>query len=722
MTSRLRSSFELELPLRALFEAPTLGQLAERVEAARRADERRAAPPLVRAPRDGELPLSFAQQRLWFLDQLEPESPLYNLRAAVRLLGALDVDALAQSLQEIVRRHEGLRTTFAGVDGRPGQVIAEQLALTVPVVDLRALAATAQEAELRRLTADDGERPFDLARGPLLRATLLRLQEQEYVLLFAMHHIVSDGWSIGVVVRELTALYEAFQAGHPSPLPELPLQYADYAVWQRQWLEGEVLEAQLAYWKKQLGGLPVLQLPTDRPRPAMQTFHGALAHLRLPKELCTALTALSRREGVTLFMTLLATFQLLLQRYSGQDDIVVGSPIAGRTHAETEGLIGFFVNTLVLRTDLSGEPTFTELLGRVREVTLGAYAHQDVPFEKLVEALQPERDLSRSPLFQVMLTLQNTSLPALELAGVKLQPIDVAWTTAKFDLELSLEEAEGGLVGTLNHNTDLFDPATAARLLGHFRLLLEAIAIAPARRLAELSMLSAAERSELLVTWNATFVDVPHDRSFQELFEAQVERTPQALAAVFGDQRLTYDELNRRANGLAHHLREVGVGPDVVVALLLERSLELLISILAVFKAGGAYLPLDPDYPSSRVLQVLEQSGAPHVVATRAFLPLLAGALRDASLKTSPALLEIEALAQQPQRVENLPYRGSPGDLAYVIYTSGSTGVPKGAMVEQRGMVNHLFGKVHELELTAAEVVAESASQCFDISVWQFLS
>jgi amino acid adenylation domain-containing protein/non-ribosomal peptide synthase protein (TIGR01720 family) len=721
---RLRAALGIELPLRTLFEAPTVSALAERSEAARRGGVTVQAPPLVRVPRGGgELPLSFAQQRLWFLDQLEPESPFYNMAAVVHFLGSLDVSALEQSLREVVRRHEGLRTTFLGVDGRPRQIIAEEPSLTLPVIDLSALLSTAQEAERRRLTAEEGEQPFNLAKGPLLRTKLLRLSDTEHVLLLTMHHIISDGWSTGVLVREFTALYEAFQAGKPSPLPELPLQYADFAVWQRQWLDGEVLEAQLAYWKRQLGGeLPILELSTDRPRPAMQTFRGAVELVSLPKDLCKALTALSQREGVTLFMTLLATFQLLLHRYSGQDDIVVGSPIASRTSAETEGLIGLFVNTLVLRTDLSGELTFSQLLGRVREVTLGAYAHQEVPFEKLVEALQPERDLSRSPLFQVMFTLQNTPLPALELAGMKIRPMEVENTTAKFDLELIFEDTDDGMLGTLEYNTDLFDAATAAQMLGHYRSLLTAVTASPERRLSDLPFLTAPERSQLLLGWNDTFQDVPHNRSFQELFEAQVQRTPEAVAAVFSDQRLTYRELNRRANRLAHHLRGIGVGRDVVVALLMERSLELLISILAVFKAGGAYLPLDPDHPAGRILKVLEQSGALQVVATRAFVPMLSGALRDASLERSPELLEFEALAQREQSEENPPRRGSPGDLAYVIYTSGSTGVPKGAMVEQRGMVNHLFAKVHELDLTAAEVVAESASQCFDISVWQFLS
>ena len=720
--ARLCSALNVELPLRAMFEASTVADLAERSEAARRAGGP-LAPPVVRVPRDGDLPLSFAQQRMWFLDQLEPNSPFYNLPAAACLLGQLDVDALERSLLEIVRRHEALRTTFAEAEGRPLQVIAEEPSLTLSVIDLEALPEADREAEVCRLAAEEGQIPFKLSVGPLLRTKLLRVRDQEHVLLMTIHHIVSDGWSTGVLVRELSVLYGAFLSQSPSPLPELPIQYADYAVWQRRWLEGEVMETQLAYWKQQLGGeLPALQLPADRPRPALQTFQGAVQVLDLPLPLCKALASLSRRKGVTLFMTLLAAFQLLLHRYSSQDDIVVGSPIAGRTRAETEGLIGFFVNTLVLRADMSGDPTFSTLLQRVREMTLEAYAHQDVPFEKLVDALSPERDLSRTPLFQVMFTLQNTPMPALELPDLKLRPLEFESRTAKFDLELMVEDVEDGMRGLLEYNTDLFDAATMARMLGHFRVILEVIAADPERRLSEVPLLSEREKSELLVEWNDTHAEVPHDHCFQELFEAQVERTPEAVAAVFEEQRLTYRELNGRANQLAHYLRKIGVGPDKVVALLMERGLELLISILAVFKAGGAYLPLDPDHPTGRLIQVLGQSGALQVVATRPFVLALSSALSAVSLERRPEVLEFEELLRRDQREDNPPVCSTPDNLAYVIYTSGSTGVPKGAMVEQRGMVNHLFAKLRELDLGAADVVAESASQCFDISVWQFLS
>ncbi|HHH40712.1 MAG TPA: non-ribosomal peptide synthetase, partial [Chloroflexi bacterium] len=434
------------------------------------------------------LPLSFAQQRLWFLDRLQPDSALYNIPGTLRIRGPLDIPALEASLNEIVRRHEVLRTTFpARHDGQPVQIIAPSLHLPLPVVDLSPLPEPEREAEARRLASQEARRPFNLATGPLLRATLLLLDQDDFLVLFTMHHIVSDGWSVGVLIRELAALYHAFSLGRPSPLPELPIQYADFALWQRQWLQGETLQAQLAYWKRQLADAPpVLDLPTDRPRPPVQSFRGATFRFRFPAPLAQALQALSRREGVTLFMTLLAAFQTLLYRYTGQERINVGTPIANRNRAEVEGLIGFFVNTLVISTDLSGNPTFRELLQRVREVALGAYAHQDLPFEMLVDALQPERDLSRSPLFQVMFVLQNAPTATLELPGLTMRLLETDSGTAKFDLTLFVEETEEELRGSLEYNTDLFDGATIGRMLGHYRTLLEAIVADPDRPIAHL--------------------------------------------------------------------------------------------------------------------------------------------------------------------------------------------------------------------------------------------
>src|SRR3990172_3676416 len=533
---------QLSAAKRALLEKRLLGEFAA---------TSKAQNILRRSTPEGDL-LSFAQQRLWFIDQLAPGSPFYNVSRAISLTGSLHLGALEQSLNEIIRRHEALRTTFEMQDGGPVQVIAEFLTLTLPTVDLRQLPPTQREAEAERLATAAAQQPFDLTRGPTLRATLLQLGETAHVLLLTMHHIVTDGWSMWVFFKELTTLYEAFSKGKPSPLAELPLQYADFALWQRQWLQGEVLEVQLSYWKKQLNGSqPVLQLPIDRPRPTVQTFRGALQSLALPKSLSDALANLSQREGVTLFMTLLAAFQTLLSRYTGQaggsrngEDITVGVPIANRNRAELEGLIGFFANTLAIRTDLSGNPSFRELLGQVREVTLGAYAHQDVPFEKLVEELQLERNLSHTPLFQVSLALQNAPMPSLALEDLTLSPLVVHSGTAKFDLALFMEEGAGGLRGVLEYNTDLFDAATVTLMIGHFQTLLEGIVANPEQRISDLPLLTEAERKQLLVEWNDTKADYPKDKCIHELFEAQVERTPEAIAVVFEDKQLTYSELN----------------------------------------------------------------------------------------------------------------------------------------------------------------------------------
>jgi amino acid adenylation domain-containing protein len=549
-----------------------------------------------------------------------------------------------------------------------------------------------------------------------------------------MHHIISDGWSMGVLVRELGALYPAFAAGQPSPLPELPIQYADFASWQRQWLAGEVLDYQLAYWKRQLAGAPpALELPTDRPRPAVQSYRGAALPVQLPRALSEALAALSRQEGVTLFMTLLAAFQALLWRYTGQDDIVVGSPIAGRTRAEIAPLIGFFVNTLVLRTDLSGEPTFRELLGRVREMTLGAYAHQDMPFDKLVDELQPERDMSRSPLFQVMFALQNTPMPALSLAEVTLSPLEAARPTAKFDLTLMLEEAREGIRGTLEYRTDLFDRATIERMAGHYRTLLEGIVEAPGRQVSELPMLTAEELHEILVAWNDTGTDYPADRCVHELFEAQAERTPDAVAVVFGDRQLSYRELNQRANQLAHQLRSLGVGriggiggiggaggaggaggvgPATLVGLCVERSLEMVVGMLGILKAGGAYVPLDPNYPRERLAFMLEDTGAP-VLLTQA---RLLDSLPEHGVQRLCLDTGWEAVARES--VDDPRGGAGSSSLAYVIYTSGSTGKPKGVAVTHQAIAR-LVCNTDYISLGPSDVVAQASSSSFDAATFE---
>jgi amino acid adenylation domain-containing protein len=732
MVSRVRELFRVELPLRAVFEAPTVARLAARIRELRRTAEGLDTSPIEPAPRDSELPLSYAQQRLWFLDQLEPDSPFYNVPAAVRMEGALNVAALEQALNEVVRRHESLRTSFAEVEGRPAQVVTDGLTLSLPAVELSHLSEGERERETRRLAAEEARRPFDLTRAPLVRASLLRLKETEHVVLLTMHHVISDGWSMGVFVREMSALYVAFTEGQPSPLAPLKIQYADFAAWQRRPEQQRALEKQLAYWRRQLEGVPALiELPTDRPRPAVQTYEGARLHVALDAPLAERLRELSRREGATLFMTLLAAFQTLLYRYARQTDIVVGTPCAGRTRLETEKLIGCFVNTLVLRARMSDTQTFRELLARTREDVLAAYAHQDVPFEKLVEELRPARNLGHTPLFQVMFTLQNTPREAGELHGIKASVLEVDTATAKFDLELILTETEDGLAGVFEYNSHLFDAATIARLGEHFRTLVAGAVARPDTSVSELPLLTDDERAQLLVGWNGTRAEFPLGLCMHELFERQAGRTPHASAVLFEGGSLTYAELNRRANVAARRLVAAGVGPETVVALGARRGVAFVTSVLAVFKAGGAYLPLDPHQPPVRLRRVLRQSGSPLIVASSEFadamrLSLESRADEETSDDIRPSLFVMEDLLSDDAATEaethNLARRSAPQNLAYVIYTSGSTGLPKGATVEQRGMVNHLFVKVQDLALAASDVVAQTASQYFDISVWQMLA
>ena len=543
---------------------------------ARKGPDGRTPPlrPVARAPR---MPVSFAQQRLWFIEQFNPGSSAYNIPFAIRLEGSFDARALESSLNEIIRRHEILRTTFMFVDGQPVQVISPSQTLTMPVVDLSGLRTAEREAELWRLSTAEARRTFNLTQGPLFRVTLLRLSEEECVVLLSMHHIVSDGWSIGILIQEIAELYQAYSKGRPASLPALPIQYADFAHWQRHWMQGEVLAAELSYWKKQLEGAPpILELPTDRPRPAVQSFRGAQQSFTLSKRLSDSLKALTNAEGVTMFMTLLAAFQTLLFRYTGQSDISVGTVVAGRNHLGLENLIGFFLNSLVLRSDLSGNPTFRELLKRVRATTLESYAHQNVPFEKLVDELQTERNLSYNALFQVMLIVQNTPVQGLQLPGLKLTPVATEFGTSKLDLTLTLEETQAGLVGSLEYSTDLFDSETIAHLLRHFETLLESIVVNPDRRLLDLSLLDETEQSRILKTWNETRAEYEPE-PLHHLFETQAASTPDAIALVFENESLTYRELDERANQLAHHLRSLGVGAETVVALLMERSVEMVV-------------------------------------------------------------------------------------------------------------------------------------------------
>ncbi|HEX6291105.1 MAG TPA: amino acid adenylation domain-containing protein [Herpetosiphonaceae bacterium] len=721
--SRIQAAFQVKLPLRALFEAPTITELARRVDLERHAARGMAMPALRRAPRQGELPLSFAQQRLWFLDQLEPNSPFYNIPVALRLDGTLDSTALERALNAIVGRHEALRTTFPNVQGRAAQVIAPTATINLALVDLRNQPPMTREARIKRLAAEEARQPFDLAHGPLLRATLVRADDAEHILLVTMHHITSDGWSMGIFVQELAALYRACASGAAEPermLPELPIQYADYAIWQREWLHGAVLDEQLAYWKQQLSDLPTLDLPTDHPRPPVQSFHGATQRFEISAPVTEALRALSRREGVTLFMTLLATWQTLLARYSGQRDIVVGTPIAGRTHAETESLIGFFVNTLVLRTNLTGDPGFRELLARVRDVALEAYAHQDLPFEMLVDELQPERDMSRNPLFQVLFALQNMPMPAVELPDLRLESIPAESGAAKFDLWLALREGPDTLLGTLEYATDLFDASTIARMIDHFQQLLMSIADEPDRPVSQARLLSDAERRTMLVEWN-TIASAPslaaQDACLHQLVEAQAQRTPDAVAVIDGTARVTYRELNERANQVAHWLQARGVGGchqgETPVGICVERSAALVAGVLGILKAGGAYVPLDPAYPQERLAFMLADSRAMALITQRH--------LSERLPAHGLAVLHIdqaEDLLAQLSRAT--PTSGvTPDNLAYVIYTSGSTGLPKGVPIAHHSPVNLVTWATATYTSTELAGVLFSTSICFDLSVFE---
>jgi amino acid adenylation domain-containing protein len=720
LVSQVRRAFEVEIPLRELFEAPTVADLAERVEDALRSEAGLEAPPIEPITREDDIPLSFAQQRLWFLDQLAPANLFYNIPTAVRLEGALDVEALQRSLNEIVRRHEVLRTTFRVKDGKPIQVIAPKPSVSLPVEDLTHLAEEEREAEALRLVQEEARQPFDLTEGPLLRARLLRLGDRDHVAAVTTHHIVSDGWSMGIFVEELSALYGAFSQGKASPLPELAVQYADFAQWQRQWLQGDALEAQLAYWEDQLRDQPLmLDLPTDHPRPAMQTWRGATETFSLPSDLVKRVRTLSRKEGVTLFMTLLAGYQALLRRYTGQEDISVGTAIANRNRREIEGLIGFFVNTLVMRIDLIGAPSFRELLKRVREVALGAYTHQDLPFEMLVEKLQPERDMSHTPLFQVAFSLQTASNEPLEMPELRLTPVEADTGTAQFDLMLSLSETPDGLDGALEYNTDLFDASTIRRMAGHLQTLLEGAVVDPDQPITELPLLTEEESRQILVDWNATALDTPTDRCAHELFEARVALRPEAVALVSEAEELSYAQLDRRANRLAHYLQKLGVGPDDLVGISTDRSPEMIVGILGTLKAGGAYLPLDPTYPEDRLCFMMEDAAIP-ILLTQAHLVDRLG-VEDDGHDARPTVICLDTdwsgVAREP---DSRPESGvTPANLAYVIYTSGSTGRPKGTMLRHRGLSNLTDAQRRAFGIREGSRVLQFSPFSFDASVWE---
>jgi amino acid adenylation domain-containing protein len=720
LKNRIEVDLEVEVSVADFFEGMSTRSLVTKILAQITAEAFIPRESLSQVQKAEVYPLSFAQQRLWFLDRLEPGNPAYNISLAVNLKGELEVTLLEQSLNEIIRRHETLRTTFTTVNGQPMQIIAASLKLSLSVIDYQKSIESQGDAAVEQFLTEQSQQPFDLTQGLLLRAKLLRLAPQEHILLLEMHHIISDGWSTEVFLQEMASLYKAFLAGTSSPLPKISIQYKDFAHWQRQWLQGEILQTQLSYWKQQLEGIPAaLQLPTDRPRPAVQTSHGAQQSIELSEVVIKQLKAIARQEGVTLFMLLLAAFGTFLYRYTGQDDIAVGTPVANRNRDEVKGLIGFFVNTLVLRTDMSGNPTFDELLTRVRKVALGAYTHQDLPFDQLVEAVQPERDTSRTPLFQVMFSIQDYSqlpeIPSLTLSSVKIET-----ETAQFDLSVSINITQKAVMASFEYNTDLFDAATIAKMLRHFQNLLSGIATNPQARLSNLPLLSEADCKELL-EFSTNKFQIPNFQSkieqcIHQLFEVQVERTPNAVAVVFDNQHLTYKELNQRANQLAHYLKTLGVRPEVLVGICIQRSLEMVVGLLAILKAGGAYLPLDTAYPKERLALMLKDAQVSVLLTTS----VQCDALPEHQSQVICLDTDWQTIAENSQ--DNPINQTQPENLAYLIYTSGSTGTPKGVMIQHRSLSTYINTTCIEFALKSSDRILQFTSISFDVAAEEIFS
>jgi len=660
---------------------------------------------IIPVSRNQQLPLSFAQERLWFLNQLEGSSATYNIPGAIKIKGKLQITALEKALNTIVQRHEVFRTSFVIQKGVPSQVIAENVNISLEIVDLLSL------PEIEKIIQEFARKPFELETVPLFKATLLKEEEESYIFLFNMHHIISDAWSMGILMRELNLLYKAYSESEEITLPELPIQYADFTLWQRSFLTEEILDQQLSYWKNQLTGIPpLLELPLDQLRPSVQTFTGKTIKAVINPELTQKLKNLSKKSGSTLYMTLLAAFNILLYRYSGQSDLVVGSPIANRNRSEIEGLIGFFVNTLVIRTKLEGNSSFLELLNQVRKVTLDAYAHQELPFEKLVEELQPERSLSYHPLFQVMFVLQNAPMNEISLGDLTVSELEIDSVAAKFDLTLSLIERESKLSASWEYNTDLFAASTIERMMGHFQNLLTAIVDNPKEQVALLPILSEGEKQQILVEWNDTETEYPHDKCIHELFSEQVEKTPNAVAVVCENEQLTYQELNQRANQLAHYLQSLGVKPEVLVGICLERSPDLIVSLLGILKAGGAYVPLDPIYPRERLSYMLQDAKIPVLLTEHKLgklFPEYSGRV---------VCLEGNSEVIKTQSKENPAREVKPDNLAYTIYTSGSTGKPKGVQICHNSVVNFLSSMKQSPGLTASDIFSAVTTISFDIA------
>ncbi|MFH1999041.1 MAG: amino acid adenylation domain-containing protein, partial [Planctomycetota bacterium] len=715
VTSRIREVFGLEMPLRTLFQSPTVAGAAQWIEKERASGSKPIqAPPITATDRKKDLPISFSQERMWFLNQLAPESAAYNMGVATRLLGPFDKDAAAQALHQIVRRHENLRTTFPEVQGKPVMKISDDALLTIQTMDLRHLPAETRETEARSLAGEETRKPFDLTRGPLFRVHLFQLAAEDHVVLFCMHHIISDLWTFGVLFKELAAIYSAIASGQEETLPKPLLQYADFAAWQRKWLQAEALDDQLVYWKGQLKNVPTLALPTDYPRPAVRTFHGSLRSLKLPPDLIEAIKKKSAEEGVTPFMFMLAVFKVLLFRYTGQQDVAVGSPIANRTRLAVEEMTGTFVNTLAMRTDLSGDPTFRVLLERVRETTLEAYAHQDMPFEKLVVELKPDRDMSQSPLVQVMFNLANAPFQSPPIQGLAWSPLEIERAAAQFDVTLfaDLEITEKIFA---EFSTDLFEAATIDRMLRHFLTALDAVTQHPDMNLSKIPLLDDAERELILRKWNDVKQVYPDRVSVSELFMKQAKRNPDRIAVTLDGASLTYEALDKKSNQVAHYLRSAGAGPGLFVGLCLERSLDMMVGLLGIMKSGAAYLPLDPGFPRERLAFMLDDAGAPIVVTQNS----LAGSISSRAARL--ILLDGEADEISAQSEESPTQPARPDDVVYIIYTSGSTGRPKGVQIQHRALVNFLCSMAKQPGLTDQDRLLAVTTLSFDIAGLELL-
>ncbi|HEU5138277.1 MAG TPA: condensation domain-containing protein, partial [Steroidobacteraceae bacterium] len=694
--------------------------LVEWLSANRSRDERRNVPAVQRVAREGPVPASLAQQRLWFMDQLEAGAAAYQVRGAIRLYGVLDREALRRALNTLITRHEALRTTFAHVNGEVQQLIAVDACFALHEADLSGDDVSAREARIADHIAQEATDRFDLSTGPLIRGRLLRVNAEEHVLLLTMHHIASDGWSVGIILNEIRTLYAAYREGRASPLDELPIQFADYAIWQRKWLQGEVLQNQIDYWKQQLAGAPaLLELPLDRPRPATQSYRGETVAFTLERELCEQLRFLARQHDVTLFMVVYAALAVVLSRLSAQEDVVIGMPVANRPRVELEGLVGFFVNMLAVRVQVDATESVRELLSRVQEKMLGGYAHQEIPFEQVVEILQPPRSLSHSPVFQVCLIWQNPLQAESReewLPGLRMKPLPTSTATSKFDLSWALQEVGGEIVGTAQYASDLFDRETMARWVGHFKAALGEMVRDARQPVGELSLLDSAESARVLREFNATATSWPDEKLIHELFEAQVASSPQALAVADGSLQLTYGELNEHANQLAHYLVAQGAGPDRLVTLYIERGVELVVSMLGVLKAGAAYVPIEVGTPAQRVAQLIADAKPVVVITQEKLKGHLPG---DAAVLVLDS--ERQALSEQPK--ENIDPRAmqlTSSNLAYVLYTSGSTGTPKGVMVEHRNIVNYAVYAADRFDVAAGSGSLISTSLSFDLALTGF--